>query len=166
MSLFALYAAVETVNALAVRSLHLLFALIVIFLFYPAARRFKIRVNVRDWVLTAGALASVGYVAWYANDLQFRAAVPNLLDLILGAPLDVSSTFIILFTIYGAVLEVSGAGKFFVDFALGCMGEEQGRRWPGRDPGLLPAWDRLRKRRCNYRHPRVSGLASPEALWI
>jgi TRAP transporter 4TM/12TM fusion protein len=40
-----------------------------------------------------------------------------------GTPVEVSSTFIILFTIYGAVLEFSGAGKFFVDFALGCMGK-------------------------------------------
>jgi TRAP transporter 4TM/12TM fusion protein len=185
MSLFALYAAVETVNALTVRALHLLFALVLIFLFYPAARRFKNQVNAWDWVLMAAALASVGYVAWFANDLQFRAAVPGLLDLILGAiclflvlegtrrtagwsvplvaagflayalwgsylpepwshpeydvervlgylymypdgvfglPLDVSSTFIILFTIFGAVLEWSGAGDFFVQFALRCTG--------------------------------------------
>ena len=185
MSLFALYASIETVNALAVRALHLLFALILIFLFYPAARRFRTRVNLWDWVLMAGGLASVGYVAWFANDLQFRAAVPNFLDLILaaiclllvleatrrtagwsvplvaasflayalwgsylpepwshpeydlervlgylymypdgvfGLPLDVSSTFIILFTIFGAVLECSGAGDFFVQFALRCTG--------------------------------------------
>jgi TRAP transporter 4TM/12TM fusion protein len=42
-----------------------------------------------------------------------------------GTPVEVSSTFIILFTIYGAVLEFSGAGKFFVDFALGCMGKSR-----------------------------------------
>jgi len=42
-----------------------------------------------------------------------------------GTPVEVSSTFIILFTIYGAVLEISGAGKFFVDFALGCMGKSR-----------------------------------------
>jgi TRAP transporter 4TM/12TM fusion protein len=42
-----------------------------------------------------------------------------------GTPVEVSSTFIILFTIYGAVLEISGAGKFFVDFALGCMGKSK-----------------------------------------
>ncbi len=42
-----------------------------------------------------------------------------------GIPVEVSSTFIILFTIFGAVLEVSGAGKFFVDFALGCMGKSK-----------------------------------------
>jgi TRAP transporter 4TM/12TM fusion protein len=37
-------------------------------------------------------------------------------------PIDVSSTFIILFTIYGAFLEFSGAGKFFIDFSLTAMG--------------------------------------------
>ena len=42
-----------------------------------------------------------------------------------GTPVEVSSTFIILFTIFGAVLEISGAGKFFVDFALGCMGKSR-----------------------------------------
>lgn len=47
-----------------------------------------------------------------------------------GIPVEVSSTFIILFTIFGAMLEVSGAGKFFVDFALGCMGKS--KAGPGR----------------------------------
>jgi TRAP transporter 4TM/12TM fusion protein len=42
-----------------------------------------------------------------------------------GTPVEVSSTFIILFTIFGAVLELSGAGQFFVDFALGCMGKSK-----------------------------------------
>ena len=42
-----------------------------------------------------------------------------------GTPVEVSSTFIILFTIFGAVLELSGAGQFFVDFALGCMGKSR-----------------------------------------
>jgi len=47
-----------------------------------------------------------------------------------GITVEVSSTFIILFTIFGAVLEVSGAGRFFVDFALGCMGKS--KAGPGR----------------------------------
>ncbi len=34
------------------------------------------------------------------------------------------STFIILFTIYGAVLEYSGAGKFFIDFSFAAMGRK------------------------------------------
>lgn len=40
------------------------------------------------------------------------------LEGIFGVPLEVSSTFIILFTIYGAFLEQSGAGRFFVDLAF------------------------------------------------
>ncbi|MCX5907660.1 MAG: TRAP transporter permease [Deltaproteobacteria bacterium] len=44
------------------------------------------------------------------------------LEGIFGVPIDVSSTFIILFTIYGAFLEYSGAGKFFIDFSMTAMG--------------------------------------------
>jgi len=46
------------------------------------------------------------------------------LEGIFGVPLDVSSTFIILFTIYGAVLDYSGAGKFFVDFSFAALGRK------------------------------------------
>ena len=35
-----------------------------------------------------------------------------------GTPLDVAATYIVLFTIYGAVLELSGAGRFFVDLSV------------------------------------------------
>jgi TRAP transporter 4TM/12TM fusion protein len=35
-----------------------------------------------------------------------------------GVPLDVAATYIVLFTIYGAVLNHSGAGKFFVDISF------------------------------------------------
>ncbi len=44
------------------------------------------------------------------------------LEGIFGVPIEVSSTYIILFTIYGAFLEYSGAGKFFIDFSLCAMG--------------------------------------------
>ena len=46
------------------------------------------------------------------------------LEGIFGTPIDVSSTFIILFTIYGAMLEHSGAGKFFIDFSFAAMGKK------------------------------------------
>jgi len=35
-----------------------------------------------------------------------------------GTPLDVAASYIVLFTIYGAVLNVTGAGKFFVDLSF------------------------------------------------
>src|SRR3989449_3617214 len=44
------------------------------------------------------------------------------LEGIFGVPIDVSSSLIILFTIYGAVLQFSGAGKFFIDFSFAAMG--------------------------------------------
>ncbi|MEW6187489.1 MAG: TRAP transporter fused permease subunit [Thermodesulfobacteriota bacterium] len=46
------------------------------------------------------------------------------LEGIFGVPIDVSATFIILFTIYGAFLEYSGAGKFFIDFSFAAMGRK------------------------------------------
>ena len=44
------------------------------------------------------------------------------LEGIFGIAVDVSSTLIILFTIYGALLQYSGAGKFFIDFSFAAMG--------------------------------------------
>jgi TRAP transporter 4TM/12TM fusion protein len=44
------------------------------------------------------------------------------LEGIFGVPVDVSSSLIILFTIYGAFLQYSGAGKFFIDFSFSAMG--------------------------------------------
>ena len=44
------------------------------------------------------------------------------LEGIFGAAIDVSSTLIILFTIFGAVLQYSNAGKFFIDFSFSAMG--------------------------------------------
>ena len=46
------------------------------------------------------------------------------LEGIFGVPVDVSSTLIILFTIYGAFLQHSGAGKFFIDFSMALMGRK------------------------------------------
>ena len=53
------------------------------------------------------------------------------LEGIFGIPLDVAATYIILFTIYGAVLQFSGAGKFFLDWAMAAMGRSGGAG-PGR----------------------------------
>ena len=44
------------------------------------------------------------------------------LEGIFGVAVDVSSSLIILFTIFGAFLQQSGAGKFFIDFSLAAMG--------------------------------------------
>ena len=46
------------------------------------------------------------------------------LEGIFGVPVDVCSTIIIMFCIFGAFLTVSGAGKFYVDFAFTAMGHK------------------------------------------
>ncbi len=58
----------------------------------------------------------------------------NVLTLegIFSSPMDVAATFIILFTIYGAVLDKGGAGKFFIDWAFALFGKKPGPAAPGR----------------------------------
>jgi TRAP transporter 4TM/12TM fusion protein len=85
------------------------------------------------WILPVSAAAFLVYAfagPWFANigltGLSHRGydlprLVGNLymtLEGIYGVPLDVAVSYIILFSIYGAVLEKSGAGTFFLDFAM------------------------------------------------
>jgi TRAP transporter 4TM/12TM fusion protein len=54
------------------------------------------------------------------------------LEGIFGVPLDVAATYIVLFTIYGAVLERSGAGVFFINWAMAAMGRSRSGAGSGR----------------------------------
>jgi TRAP transporter 4TM/12TM fusion protein len=54
------------------------------------------------------------------------------LEGIFGVPLDVAATYIVLFTIYGAVLQFSGAGRFFLDWAMAVSGRSGSGAGPGR----------------------------------
>ena len=54
------------------------------------------------------------------------------LEGIFGVPLDVAATYIVLFTIYGAVLQFSGAGRFFIDWAMALSGRSGSGAGPGR----------------------------------
>src|SRR2546423_27469 len=61
---------------------------------------------------------------WTHRGYTFARLVGHLfitLEGIFGVAVDVSSLLIILFTIYGAFLQHSGAGKFFIDFSLALM---------------------------------------------
>jgi TRAP transporter 4TM/12TM fusion protein len=49
---------------------------------------------------------------------------------VFGVPMDVAATYIILFTIYGAVLAASGATRFFIDLSFSAFG--QSAAGPGR----------------------------------
>ncbi len=185
MSLFHLYAAVDIVPAYLLRPLHVAFALALVFLLYPTAKRFRHKLKWWDVLLAVASLAVVCYIIWWGDELGDRATTPNNIDVMVGIALialilegtrrsstwilpficmlflayalfgphlpppwthkgyelprlmgslymtlegifgtavDVSSTLIILFTIYGAFLQYSGAGKFFIDFSFSAMG--------------------------------------------
>ena len=187
MSLFHLYAAYEIVPTLELRYTHVAFVLLLAFLLFPMASRFRDRI--RWWDVIAG-LTCVGiliYAIVGGEDFTDRATSPNRTDVILGVifivllteatrrtvgwivpfisllfiayalagpylpppwnhrgygfdalvghlfitlegifgvPVDVSATLIVLFTIFGAFLQHSGAGKFFIDFSMTLMGNK------------------------------------------
>jgi TRAP transporter 4TM/12TM fusion protein len=54
------------------------------------------------------------------------------LEGLFSTPLDVAATFIVLFTVYGAVLDRGGAGKFFIDWAFALFGKKPSAAAPGR----------------------------------
>ncbi len=85
------------------------------------------------WIMPAVAIAFMLYSffgnhlppPWRHQGYDLLRLIPHLtitLDGIFGTAVDVSATLIILFTIYGAILQSSGAGKFFVDFSFALMG--------------------------------------------
>src|SRR5437762_1167676 len=185
MSLFHLYAAYAIVPTQELRYTHVAFTLVLSFLLFPLATRFRNRVRWWDIVPGIVAVATIVYALWGGEDFTDRATTPDQWDIVVGivfivllleatrrttgaimpvvsllfiayamlgpylpAPwthrgydvarlvghlfitlegifgvaVDVSATLIILFTIYGAFLHQSGAGKFFIDFSLALMG--------------------------------------------
>ncbi|UGT41451.1 TRAP transporter fused permease subunit [Nocardia yamanashiensis] len=83
------------------------------------------------WVLPVVCLAFLGY-GYYGGFLpqhwsiahagldfdQIVDALYNSGSGFYGTPLDVAASYIVLFTIYGAVLDFSGAARFFVDLSV------------------------------------------------
>ncbi len=84
------------------------------------------------WVMPAIVVVFVLYAlfgeflpgSWAHRSYEVGRLVGHLymtLEGIFGVAVDVSSSLIILFTIYGAFLQFSGAGKFFIDFSFSAM---------------------------------------------
>jgi TRAP transporter 4TM/12TM fusion protein len=105
----------------------MLFGGILILLVLEATRR------TTGWIMTGVVVAFLLYAfigpflpqPWTHRGYSIDRIVGHLymtLEGIFGLPIDVSATFIIFFTIYGAFLEFSGAGKFFIDFSFAAMG--------------------------------------------
>src|SRR5262249_29350428 len=167
------------------RYTHVGFVMVLCFLSFPLAERFRDRIRWWDAVAAVVSAAILAYALWGGEDFTHRATSPTRLDVVLGGvflillleatrrtsgwimpfvgilfiayamagphlpppwthrgydvsrlvghlfitlegifgvAVDVSSSLIILFTIYGAFLQHSGAGKFFIDFSLALMG--------------------------------------------
>ena len=85
------------------------------------------------------SLASIGLSGIAHRGYDLPRLVGNLymtLEGIYGVPLDVAVTYIILFSLYGAVLERSGAGKFFLDFSMSLSRRGNPARSAGRSVTL------------------------------
>jgi TRAP transporter 4TM/12TM fusion protein len=104
--------------------------LVLIVLLLEATRRST------GWIMPAVSLAFIAYALlgrhlpapWTHRGYDLERLTGHLymtLEGIFGTTVEVSSSLIILFTIFGAVLQYSGAGKFFIDFSFAAMG---GRR--------------------------------------
>jgi TRAP transporter 4TM/12TM fusion protein len=185
MTLFHLYAAYDIVPTQPLRYTHVAFVMVLCFLSFPLAERFRNRIRWWDAAAAVTSVAILVYAIWGGEDFTDRATSPTRLDVtlgvifivllleatrrtsgwimpfvgilfiiyamtgpylpppwthrgydisrlvghlfitlegIFGVAVDVSSSLIILFTIYGAFLQQSGAGKFFIDFSLALMG--------------------------------------------
>jgi TRAP transporter 4TM/12TM fusion protein len=85
------------------------------------------------WILPVVAVGFLAYARfgaylpppWTHQGYDVERLVGHMyitLEGIFGVPLDVAATFIILFTIFGAALEFSKAGEFYVNFSLAATG--------------------------------------------
>lgn len=95
------------------------------------------------WVLPVVSLLFIAY-AYYGGYLPYTWSLAHQgfnFDAIIaqftmgtagfyGTPLSVAASYIVLFTIYGAVLDYSGAGKFFIDLSFAAF--KRSRTAPGR----------------------------------
>jgi TRAP transporter 4TM/12TM fusion protein len=99
------------------------------------------------WILPATAIGFLLY-AWLGPLLDLVGlglvahrgyGLPRLVGMlymtlegVFGVPLDVAATYIVLFTLYGAVLERSGGARFFIDWAMAATGRSASGSGPGR----------------------------------
>ncbi|HEX7890628.1 MAG TPA: TRAP transporter fused permease subunit [Ramlibacter sp.] len=89
--------------------------------------------RVSGWIMPAICLAFLAYALfgpylpapWTHKGYEVGRLIGVMymtLEGVFGTAVDVSSSLIILFTIFGAFLQYSGAGKFYLDFSFSAMG--------------------------------------------
>ena len=121
--------------------LDILFGTITTLLVMEATRRTV------GWILPATAVAFLLY-GYYGPVLELMGldifahrgySIERLvgtlymtLEGIFGVPLNVASSYIVLFTIFGAMLQHSGAGQFFITWTMSAFGRSSSGAGPGR----------------------------------
>jgi TRAP transporter 4TM/12TM fusion protein len=107
----------------------LIFGVLFILLILEATRRSS------GWIMPITCLLFLVYAyvgpwlpaPWTHRGYDLERIIGHMymtLEGVFGVPIDVCSTIIIGFCIFGAFLTVSGAGKFYVDFAFASMGQK------------------------------------------
>ncbi|MBI3375052.1 MAG: TRAP transporter fused permease subunit [Betaproteobacteria bacterium] len=103
------------------------FGVVFVFLVLEAARR------TTGWIMPFIVVLFIAYAMlgrwlpapWTHVGYDIGRLVGHMymtLEGVFGTAVDVSSSLIILFTIYGAMLQFSGAGKFYLDFSFAALG--------------------------------------------
>ena len=91
------------------------------------------------YALAGPALVSLGLTGIAHRGYDLPRLVGSLymsLEGMYGVPLDVAVTYITLFSLYGAVLEASGAGTFFLNWSLAMAGGSRSAASTGRSVSL------------------------------
>jgi len=91
------------------------------------------------YALAGPSLVSLGLTGIAHRGYDLTRLVGSLymsLEGIYGVPLDVAVTYITLFSLYGAVLEASGAGTFFLNWSLAMAGGSRSAASTGRSVSL------------------------------
>src|SRR5262249_12447189 len=81
MTLFHLYAAYDIVPTQPLRYTHVAFVMVLCFLSFPVAARFRDRI---EWWDVAASVAILVYAIWGGEEFTDRATTPTRLDVVLG----------------------------------------------------------------------------------
>src|SRR5262245_38300116 len=84
MTLFHLYAAYDIVPTQPLRYAHVAFVLVLAFLLFPIAARFRNRIQAWDVVAAGASVAILLYAIWGGEDFTDRATTPTQFDVVLG----------------------------------------------------------------------------------
>ena len=108
MSLFHLYTAgIATMPITIQRAIHLTFAIVAVYVLYPASRKgSKTTTPIYDWILAVLSGGVIGYIIFFFNDIARRGAEPLPYEIWLGI---------------AAIILVLEAGRRVVGNVLPCM---------------------------------------------